>query len=146
MYITNLEDDLQKHCTKLYEEKGPKYKKPAAKIGLLKGPPKLILVLFPNCMKNLVVKRVNLSLVSKLYEESGSENKNIEENEKGENNTNPKESIYTNIDECKEKEQAKLLKDEKSKYHHEIARKKGGNEKLWSPRKWTYLIWARAFL
>ena len=42
---------------------------------------------------------------------------------------NAKESIYTNIDECKEKEQAKLLKDEKSKYHHEIARKKGGNEK-----------------
>ena len=39
-----------------------------------------------------------------------------------------KESSYTNIDEHKEKEQAKLLKDEKPKYHHEIPRKKEENE------------------
>ena len=80
-------------------------------------------------MKNRLFERpslVNLSHASKLYEESGSEDKNIEVNEKGENKNNAKESSYTNIDECKEKEkeQAKLLKDEKHKYHHEIPRKR----------------------
>ena len=39
VYITNLENDLQNHSTKVNEEKGPKNKKPAAKIGLLKEPP-----------------------------------------------------------------------------------------------------------
>ena len=58
-----------------------------------------------------------------MYEESGSEDKNIEVNEKGENKKNAKESSYTNIDEHKEKEQAELLKDEKPKYNHEIPRK-----------------------
>ena len=58
-----------------------------------------------------------------MYEESGSEDKNIEVNEKGENKKNAKESSYTNIDEHKEKEQAELLKDEKPKYNHEILRK-----------------------
>ena len=105
MYITNLEDDLQKNGTKLYEEKGPKDKKPAAKNRPFERP-----------------SLVNLSHVSKLYEESGSEDKNIEENEKGENKKNMKESSYTNINEHKKKEQAKLLKEEKPKNHHEIPR------------------------
>ena len=40
VYITNLENnDLQNHSTKVNEEKGPKDKKPAEKIGLSKGPP-----------------------------------------------------------------------------------------------------------
>ena len=39
VYITNLEDDIEKNGTKLNEEEGPKDKKPAVKIGILKGPP-----------------------------------------------------------------------------------------------------------
>ena len=37
VYITNLEDDLQKNGTKLNEEEGPK-DKPAMKIAFLKSP------------------------------------------------------------------------------------------------------------
>ena len=66
VYITNLENELQNHGTKVNKEEGPKDKKPAARIGLLKGPPELILITVP-----------------KMDEESGSENDNIEENEKG---------------------------------------------------------------
>ena len=72
---------------------------------------------------------VNLSHVSKLYEESGSENKNIEENGKGENGKNVKESSYNNIDRQKKGKQAEQLKNEKPKKHHEIPRNGGGNEK-----------------
>ena len=39
VYISNLEKDLQNHGTKMNKEEGPRDKKPAAKIGLLKGPP-----------------------------------------------------------------------------------------------------------
>ena len=55
---------------------------------------------------------VNLIHVSELYEESGSEDKNIEENKKDENKKNTKESSYTNINEHKKKVQAEQLKDE----------------------------------
>ena len=68
MYITNLEDDLQKNGTKLNKEEGPKDKKPAVKNRLFERP-----------------TLANVSHVSELYKESGSENKNIEENRKGEN-------------------------------------------------------------
>ena len=64
-------------------------------------------------MKNRLFERpslVNLSHVSELYEESGSENKNIEENRKGENEKNVKESSYTNIKRCKKGKQAELQK------------------------------------
>ena len=54
VYITNLEDDLQKNGTKLNEEEGSKDKKPAVKNRLF-GRPSL----------------VNLSHISELYEESG---------------------------------------------------------------------------
>ena len=54
VYITNLEDDLQKNGTKLNIEEGPKDKKPAVKNRLFEKP-----------------SLVNLSLVSELYEESG---------------------------------------------------------------------------
>ena len=80
MYITNLEDDLRKNSTKLYEEVGPKDKMPTVKNRPFERP-----------------SIVNLSHVSKLYEESGSENENIEENKKGENKKNAKELTYTNI-------------------------------------------------
>ena len=80
MYITNLEDDLQENGTKTNEEKGPKDKKPA--------------------VKNRPIERaslVNLNHISKMDEESGSENENVEENKKGENKKNAKELTYTNI-------------------------------------------------
>ena len=68
LYITNLEDDLLKNGTKMSKEKGPKDKKLAAKNRPYERP-----------------SLVNLNHISKMYEESGSENKNVEENEKGEN-------------------------------------------------------------
>ena len=74
LYITNLKDDFQNNSTKLNEEKGPKDKKPAAKNRPLERP-----------------SLGNLNHGSKMYEESGSENKNIEENKKGENEDNMKE-------------------------------------------------------
>ena len=69
-------------------------------------------------LKNMPFERpslVNLIHVSELHKESGSEDENIEENEKGENKKNMKESSYTNINEHKKREQAELLKDEKPK-------------------------------
>ena len=43
----------------------------------------------------------SLITVPKMYEESGSENDNIEEDEKGKNEKNTKELTYTNIDSYK---------------------------------------------
>ena len=80
VYITNLEDDLQKNGTKFNKEKGPKDKKPPAKNRPFERP-----------------SLVNLNHISEMDEESGSENKNIEENEKGQNKQTVKESTYTNI-------------------------------------------------
>ena len=75
MYITNLEGGLQKHGMKLYEEEGPNDIKPTAKNRLFEVP------------------ALNyLSHVYELYNESGSDNKNIEEIVKGENKKNAKES------------------------------------------------------
>ena len=56
MFITYLKDGLQKNGTKSYEEEGPKDKKPAVKNRPFEKP-----------------SLVNLSHVSKLYEESVSE-------------------------------------------------------------------------
>ena len=112
MYITNLKGGLQKDGTKLYNEEGPNNKKPAAKIRHFEEP-----------------TLNNLNPVYKLYEESGSDNKNIEEIVKGENKKNSKERSYTNMDEGKEGKQADPLNKEKSRNHHNIPRKKGGNEK-----------------
>ena len=64
-----------------------------------------------------------------MYEESGSDNKNIEEIVKGENKKNSKERSYTNMDKGKEGKQADLLSKEKLRNCHDIPRKKGGNEK-----------------
>ena len=69
----------------------------------------------------------NLSHIYELYEESGCDNKNIEEIVKGQNNKNVKEPSYTNMNEGKEGEQTNLLHDEKPRNHHKIPRKKGGN-------------------
>ena len=108
----NLEGGLQKHGMKLYkEEDGPNNKKPAAKNRCFEEP------------------TLNNNHVYELYEESGSGDKNIEEIAKGENKKNVKESSYTNMDEGKKGKQADLVNDEKPRNHHEIPRKKGGNEK-----------------
>ena len=72
---------------------------------------------------------VNLSHISELYEESGSGNKNVEENRKGENEKNVKELSYTNINRHKKGKQAEQLKNENPKKHHKIPRNGGGNEK-----------------
>ena len=103
----NLEGGLQKDGIKLYEEEGPNDKKAAAK---------------NRCFEKPTLN--NLNHVYELYEESGSDNKNIEEIVKGENKKNEKESSYTNTDEGKKGKQANLLKDEKPTNCHEIKKKK----------------------
>ena len=62
-----------------------------------------------------------------MYEESGSEDKNIEVNEKGENKKNAKESRYTHINKCK-KVQAELLKGCKTQVSSQNSKNKGQNE------------------
>ena len=57
-----------------------------------------------------------------MYEESGSENNNAEEKEKGENKKNTKELAYTNIGSYEREEQAKQWKIENPKNDHEIPR------------------------
>ena len=125
----NLEGGLQRDGMKLYEEKGPNDKKPAAKNRHFEEP-----------------ALNNLNHIYKLYEESGSDNKNIEEIAKGEKKKNAKESRYTNMDEDKKGKQADLLEDEKPENYHEIPRKRGEMRKLWSPRKWPCQTWAKIFL
>ena len=64
-----------------------------------------------------------------MYEESRSETDNIEDSLKGEIKKNLKEENYTNMDEKKEGKQANLLNMDKSRYHNEIPKTKGENEK-----------------
>ena len=68
MYITNLKGGLQKDSTKLYDKEGPNNKKPAVRNRHFEEP-----------------TLNNLNHIYELYEESGSDNKNIEEIVKGEN-------------------------------------------------------------
>ena len=70
-----------------------------------------------------------------MYEESGSENENIEENKKGENEKNTKVSTYTNISTYEKGKQAKQWKIEKPKNNHEIPINEEKMRKLLSPRK-----------
>ena len=119
VYITNLKNGLQKDGMKLYDEEGPNNKKPAAENRPIEKPT-------PN----------NLNHIYKQYEESGSDNDNIEDSLKGENKKNSKEENYTNMDEKKEGKRADLLNMKKPRYHHDIPRKKENMRKLWSPRKW----------
>ena len=119
VYITNLKNGLQKDSTELYDEEGPNDKKPAAENRLIEEP-----------------TLNNLNHVYKLYEESGSDNDNIEDSLKGESKKNSKEKDYTNIEEKKEGKQANLLNKEKPGYYHNTPRKKEKMRKLWSPRKW----------
>ena len=119
VYITNLENGLQKDGTKLYDGEGPNKKKAAVENRLIEEP-----------------SLNNLNHVFEVYEESGSDIDYIEDSLKGENKKNSKEENYTNMDEKKEGKQADLLKMEKPRYHHNIPRKKEKMRKLWSRRKW----------
>ena len=84
VYIMNLENGLQKDGTELHDKEGPNDKNPAAENRLIEEPLN------------------NLNRVYELYEESGSDNDNIEDSLKGENKKNLKEEDYTNMDEKKE--------------------------------------------
>ena len=71
----------------------------------------------------------NPNHVFDIYGESGSDVKHIEDFSKGENKKNSKEYNYTNTDVKKEGKQADLQETKRSRYHHDIPRKKGENEK-----------------
>ena len=96
VYITNLENGLQKDGTKLYNEEGPNKKNPEAKNRLIEEP-----------------TLNNLNHIFEVYEESGSDIDYIEDSSKGENKKNSKEENYTNMDEKKEGKRDDLLKMEK---------------------------------
>ena len=113
VYITNLENSLQKDGTKLYDEEGPNEKKPAAKNRLIEEP-----------------SLNNLNHVFEVYEKSGSDVDYIEDSLKGENKKNSKEDNYTNMDEKKEGRRANLLKSKIPRYHHDIPRKKENEKAL----------------
>ena len=110
----------KKDGTELYNEEGPKNKKPTVQNRLIEEP----------CLNNL-------NLVYELYEESGSDNDNIEDSLKGKNKKNSKEEDYTYMDKKKEGKQANLPNKEKPRYHHDIPRKKGENEKTLVTKEMT---------
>ena len=85
MYITNLKNGLQKDGTKLYDEEGPNEKKAAVENRLIE-----------ESTLN------NLNHIYEFYEESGSDNDNVEDSLKGENKKSLKEEDYTNMDMKKE--------------------------------------------
>ena len=93
VYITNLENGLQKYSTELYDEKSPNMKKPAARNRLVEEP-----------------SLNNLNHVFEVYKDSGSDVDYIEDSLKGGNKKNSKENNYTNKDGEKEGKQANLLK------------------------------------
>ena len=92
----------------------------------------------PEAEKRLIEEPTlnNLNHIYKLYEEFDSDNKNVEDIVKGENNKNLKEKGYTNMDKEKEGKQADLLNKKKPRNHHDISRKRGEMRKPWLPRKW----------
>ena len=49
------------------------------------------------------------------------------------------------MDEEDEGQQADLLKSKTTRYHHDIPRKKGENEKLWSRMEWSCHTLERTF-
>ena len=112
VYITNLEDGLRKDGTALYDEKGPNEKKPAARIRPIEVP-----------------SLNNPNHVFDIYGEPDSDVIYIEDFSKGEARKNSREHDYTNMDLKKEGKQADLQRLNTTRYHHEISRKQGENEK-----------------
>ena len=108
VYLMNLKGGLQKDSMKLYGEECPNNKKPIVKNRRFEEP-----------------TLNNLNHIYELYEESSSDNENIEKILKGENKKNSKERSYTNIDKGKEGKHADLLSKDKPRNHHDISRKKG---------------------
>ena len=111
-YITNLEDGLRKDGTTLYDEEGPNKKKPAARNRPIEVP-----------------SLNNPNHVFDIYGESDSDVNYIEDFSKGEDKRNSKEYNYTNIDLEMEGKQADPQESNIMRYHHNIPRKKGENEK-----------------
>ena len=112
VYITNLEDGLQKDGTALYDERGPNEKKPAA--------------------RNMPIEVPSLNNPNHdidIYRESHSDVIYIEDFSKGEARKNSKEHDYTNMDLRKEGKQANLQELNITQYHHAIPRKQDENEK-----------------
>ena len=112
VYITNLEDGLQKDGTALYDERGPNEKKPAARNRPIEVP-----------------SLNNPSHDFDIYGESHSDVIYIEDFSKGEARKNSKEHDYTNMDLRKEGKQADLQELNITQYHHAIPRKQDENEK-----------------
>ena len=112
VYITNLEDGLRKDGTTMYEEEVPNEKKPAARNRPIEVP-----------------SLNNPYHVFDTYGEYDSDVIYIEDFSKGEARKNSKEHDYANMDLEKEGKQADLQDLNITRYHHEISRKKGENEK-----------------
>ena len=112
VYITNLEDGLRKDGTTLYDEEGPNEKKPAARNRPIEVP-----------------SLNNPNHVFDIYGESDSDVNYIEDFSKGEDKRNSKEYDYTNMDLEKGGKQANPQESNITRYHHNIPRKKGENEK-----------------
>ena len=93
-------------------KKGPNKKKPAARNRPIEVP-------FLNKPNH----------VFDIYGESDSDVNHIEDFSKGKDKRNSKECNYTNMDVKKEGKQADLQESNKTRYHHDIPRKKGENEK-----------------
>ena len=115
VYITNLEDGLQKDSTTLYNEEGLNKKKPAARNRPIEVP-----------------SLNNPNHVFDIYGESDSDVNYIEDFSKGEDKRNSKEYDYTNMDLEKEGKQADPQESNITQYHHDIPRKKVKMRKLWS--------------
>ena len=112
VYITNLKDGLQKNSTTLYDEEDLNEKKPAARNRPIEVP-----------------SLNNPNHVFDIYGESDSDVNYIEDFSKGEDKKNSKEYDYINMDVKKEGKQADLQESNITRYHHDIPRKKGENEK-----------------
>ena len=112
VYITNLEDGLQKDGTTLYNKEGLNKKKPAARNRPIEVP-----------------SLSNPNHVFDIYGESDSDINYIEDFSKGEEKRNSKEHDYANMDLEKEGKQANLQELNTTRYRHDIPRKKGENEK-----------------
>ena len=112
MYITNLENGLQMNGTEVNNETGPDEKKPVA------------------CNRPTETPSLNNpNHEFDIYGETGSDAKHIEDFPKGKNKKNSKEHEYTEKNEEKVGKRAVLLKLETMRYHHDIPRNKGENEK-----------------
>ena len=112
VYITNLKDGLRKDGTIMYDEEGPNIKKPAVRNRPIEVP-----------------SINNPNHVFDIYGESDSDVNYIEDFLKGEDKKNSKEYDYTNMDVKKEGKQDDLQELNTTRYHHDIPRKQGENEK-----------------